>query len=66
VSGRKSKPVGRPAGSGEFPDRVEVRVRAGDKRELTERFEEENAARSPRYRFASMASWMRRKLGLRP
>jgi len=64
VSGRKPK-IGRPPGS-EFPDRVEIRVRAGDKRELAARYEAENAERSPRYRFASMAAWMRRKLGLRP
>ena len=45
-------------------DRLEVRLRKGDKLRLTKAYKAENKKRPPETRWRSLAAWVRHKLGL--
>lgn len=50
----------------EFVERLELRLREGDKAALQAAFDAENSERRGRWRFRSLAAWARKRLGLDP
>jgi hypothetical protein len=57
---------GRPKGTGTFTDRLEVRLREGEKASLEQARLRENQLRSLQSRLVSLSAFIRHKLGLEP
>lgn len=58
--------IGRPVGSGEFTDRLEVRLRDGEKDHLDDRRLKENHRLKKDSKLATLSAFVRKKLGLDP
>ena len=65
MSVQKRSP-GRPKGTGAFTDRLEVRLREGEKALLEQERRRENQRRLLQSRLASLSAFVRHKLGLEP